>query len=35
MGFEELPEFFIGKIKLTEHETNEKFGSNPFGRGRI
>ena len=35
MGFEELPKFFIAKIKLTEHERNEKFGSNPFGIRKI
>ena len=35
MGFGELMEWFIGKIKLTKHERNEKFRSNPFGRRRI
>jgi len=32
---EELKEWVIGKIKLTKHKRNEKFGSNPFGRRRI
>jgi hypothetical protein len=35
MGFGELTEWVIGKIKLTNHKRNEKFGSNPFGRRRI
>jgi hypothetical protein len=29
MGFEELTEWFIGKIKYTKYERNAKFGSNP------
>ena len=32
---EELTEWVIGKIKLSNHKRNEKFGSNPFGRRRI
>jgi hypothetical protein len=35
MGFGELTEWVIGKIKLTNHKRNEKFGSNPFGRRQI
>jgi len=35
MGFGELTEWVIGKIKLKNHKINEKFGSNPFGRRRI
>jgi len=35
MGFGELTEWVIGKIKLTNHKRNERFGSNPFGRRRI
>jgi hypothetical protein len=35
MGFGELTEWVIGKINLTNHKRNEKFGSNPFGRRRI
>ena len=35
MGFGELTEWVIGKIKLTNHNRNEKFGSNPFGKRRI
>jgi hypothetical protein len=35
MGFRELTERVIGKIKLTNHKRNEKFGSNPVGRRRI
>jgi hypothetical protein len=35
MGFGELTEWVIGKIKLTNYKRNEKFGSNPFGRRRI
>ena len=35
MGFEELTEWVIGKIKLTNHKGNEKFGSNPFGKRRV
>ncbi len=35
MGFGELTEWVIGKIKLKKHKRNEKFGSNPFGRRRI
>jgi len=35
MGFGELTEWVIGKIKLTNRRRNEKFGSNPFGRRRI
>ena len=35
MGFGELTEWVIGKIKLTNHKKNKKFGSNPFGRRRI
>ena len=34
-GFGELTEWFIGKIKLTKHERNEKVGPNPFGRRRV
>jgi len=30
MGFGELTEWSIGKIKLAKHEKNEKFRSNPF-----
>jgi len=32
---EELKEWVIGKINLTKHKRNEKFGSDPFGRRRI
>jgi hypothetical protein len=35
MCFGELKEWVIGKIKLTKHKRNEKFGSNPFGRRQI
>ena len=35
MGFGELTEWVIGKIKLTNHKRYEKFGANPFGRRRI
>jgi hypothetical protein len=35
MGFGELTEWVIGKIKLTNHKRNEKFGFNPFGRRLI
>jgi hypothetical protein len=35
MGYGELAEWVIGKIKLTKHRKNEKFGSNPFSRRRI
>jgi len=35
MGFGELTEWVIGKIKLANHKRNEKFGSNTFGRRRI
>jgi hypothetical protein len=35
MGYGELAEWVIGKIKLTKHRKNEKFGSNPFGRRQI
>jgi hypothetical protein len=35
MGFGELTEWVIGKIKLTNHKRNEKFGSNPFGKRNI
>jgi hypothetical protein len=35
MGFGELTEWVIAKIKLTNHKRNEKFGSNPFDRRRI
>jgi hypothetical protein len=35
MGFGELTEWVIGKIKLKTHKRNEKFGSNPFGKKRI
>ena len=35
MGFGELTEWVIGKIKFTNRKRNEKFGSNPFGRKRI
>ena len=34
-GFGGLTEWVIGKINLTNHKRNEKFGSNPFGRRRI
>ena len=30
MGFGELTEWSIGKIKLAKHERNEKFGPNPY-----
>ena len=35
MGFGELTEWVIGKIKLTNYKRNEKFGSNPFGKRLI
>ena len=35
LGFGELTEWVIGKIKLKTHKRNEKFGSNPFGKKRI
>ena len=35
MGFGELREWAIGKIKLTNHKRDERFGFNPFGRRRI
>jgi hypothetical protein len=34
-GFWELKEWVVGKIKLTKHKRNEKFGSNLFGRRHI
>jgi hypothetical protein len=34
-GFDELTEWVIGKITSARDETNEKFGSNPFGRRQI
>jgi len=35
MGFGELTEWVIGKIKLTNNKRNEKIEFNPFGRRRI
>jgi hypothetical protein len=35
MGFGELAEWVIRKIKLTNQKKNEKFGSNLFGGRRI
>jgi hypothetical protein len=35
MGFGDLTEWVIGKIKLTNHKRNEKFGPDPFGTRRI
>ena len=35
MGYGGLTEWFTGEIKLTKHEKNEEFESNPFGKRRI